>query len=345
MNGSTKISLILFISLFSYTSLAQENKYTKRNKSAPSIQYTTEKCYSRCIYVKDSIVYTANSNGALYVTNLRTKESINLLSHRKYEELRDIFAIPRSIYAVQSGSNGLIVRTNGQQFLTDYEARDELWRGVFLNSVDIRDSVGFMMGDPKSGIFNLFKSTDAGTTWDHCMGSVAAFEGEKGFAASGTTVQVLNDSTFVFISGGKKSRFFRSNDGGMTWKYTSLPYLTGESSGAFSICMINEQEGVIVGGDYKNPDLCMNTCFYSNDGGEFWINAKVQTRGYRSCVIFKNGIFYACGPNGIDYSIDKGEHWKPFMNGTYMAMCADETKLYATTQNGSFQVFELIDKK
>ncbi len=121
--------------------------------------------------------------------------------------------------------------------------------------------------------------------------------------------------------------------------------MTSESSGAFSICMISDLEGVIVGGDYKNPDLCLNTCFYTDDGGKFWMNAKTQTRGYRSCVIYKNGIFYACGSNGIDYSTDKGENWKPFANGTYMAMCSDDLKLYATMPNGSFQIFELIERK
>lgn len=345
MNVIKISSLILLLLFISHAFHAQENKYTKRNKTAPVIQYTTEKCYSRSIYVKDSIVYTANSNGALYATNLGTKETINLLQHRKYEELRDIFVVKGEINAVQSGSNGIIIRTDGKQFLSNYEAKEELWKGVFMNSMDLRDSVGFMMGDPKNGIFKLFKSIDAGASWDRCQGSVGAFDGEAGFAASGTTVQVLNDSTFVFISGGKKSRFFRSNDGGQTWEYTSLPYMTSESSGAFSICMINDQEGVIVGGDYKNPDLCLNTCFFTDDGGKFWMNAKVQTRGYRSCVIYKNEVFYACGPNGIDYSSDNGEHWKPFADGTFMALYADESKLYATMQNGSFQLFELIEKR
>ncbi len=79
----------------------------------------------------------------------------------------------------------------------------------------------------------------------------------------------MNDSTFIFVSGGKKSRFFKSTDKGKSWKITSLPYLTSETSGAFSICMISEKIGVIVGGDYSNPDLCLNTCFYTDDGGEY----------------------------------------------------------------------------
>ena len=345
MNDSNLYRILFSVFVCSTAVHAQENKYTKRNKTAPIIQYTTDKCYSRSILVQDTLVYTANSNGSMYVTGLKSKQSRNILANGKYEELRDLFSANGMISAVQSGSKGVISQTDGSRFLSDYEMNDDAWKSVFIDGVDIRDSVGFMMGDPKNGVFQIFKSLDSGNTWTRCPGSVGAYEGEAGFAASGTNVQVLNDSTYVFVSGGKKSRCFRTNDGGSTWEYTSLPYMTSESSGAFSICMINQLEGVIVGGDYKNPDLCMNTCFFTDDGGKFWINAKTQTRGYRSCVIYKNGVFYACGSNGIDYSTDKGENWKPFADGTFMAMCADNLKIYATMPNGSFQIFELIDRK
>jgi len=337
------ISLIVCV-LFSISGFCQENKYTKRNKTAPVIQYSVDKCYSRCILVKDSLVFTSNSNGSLYVTDLQTKTSKNLLVGKKYEELRDLFLVNGELIAVQSGSKGLFIRTNGMYFKGEYEAPNKQWEGLFINSVDVLDSIGFMMGDPVDGEFSLYFSTDKGRSWKKCVTKVSAREGEAGFAASGSTVQVVNDSTFVFVTGGKKSQFLRTNDRGHSWASTSLPYLPSESSGAFSICMINNMEGVIVGGDYKNPDLCMNTCFFTDDGGKFWINAKTQTRGYRSCVIFKNDVFYACGSNGIDYSTDKGENWKPFADGTFMALCADDKRLYATMPNGSFQLFELVNK-
>lgn len=77
---------MLAINLF-----AQENKFTRRNQVAIKFQYSTEKgCYSRSIAVKDSIVYTANSNGSMYSTNLNTSKSINLLANKRFEEMRDI---------------------------------------------------------------------------------------------------------------------------------------------------------------------------------------------------------------------------------------------------------------
>ena len=326
-------------------SYSQENKFTKRNKSARIIEYTADKCYSRSIVVKDSLLYIANSNGSLYATHINSGRSYNILGSNKYEELRDLAYINGFLTAMQSGTFGLLAQTDGKKFIKNIEPENGMWNKIFLDGMDFKDSIGFLMGDPIDSVFSLFKSKDYGQTWQRCEGLLKAFDGEAGFAASGTNVQVLNDSTFVFISGGKKSRYFRSNDAGKTWSSSSLPYMASETNGAFSICMINDQEGVVVGGDYKNPDLCLNTCFYTDDGGEFWMNAKNQTRGYRSCTLYKNGVLYACGSNGIDFSTDKGENWKPFMNGTYMAMCTDNRYLYATMPNGKVQIFELISRK
>lgn len=339
------IKLSSLLILFCSSLFAQENKHTRKNKNAPIIQYTIDKCYSRSILVKDSIVYTANSNGSMYATDLRTNTSINILQNKKFEEMRDLEFSGDYLFGMQSGTYGLLAKTDGTKFIDYITPASSMWIDKFLDGMDFYGQTGFIMGDPKNGIFSLYHSEDGGNTWKECEGKVETYEGEAGFAASGTNVQVLNDSTFIFVSGGKKSRYFRSTDKGKSWKITSLPYMTGESSGAFSICMISDSVGVIVGGDYANPDLCMNTCFYTDDAGTFWINAEEQTRGYRSCVIFADGVFYAAGTNGLDFSTDNGITWKPFANGNFFSLCADEEHLYATTQKGSFQIFELIKKK
>lgn len=341
--GILKISS--FLLLFIHPVTAQDNKYTRKNKNAKIIQYTTDKCYSRSILIKDSIVYTANSNGSLYATDLKTNSSYNLLQNKKFEEMRDLGFSGDYLFGMQSGTYGLLAKTDGEKFIDYITPSSSMWIETFLDGMDFFGSTGFIMGDPKEGYFSLYYCTDGGNTWLECPGKVACYEGEAGFAASGTNVQVLNDSTFIFVSGGKKSRFFKSTDQGNTWAITSLPYLTSESSGAFSIHMISENTGVIVGGDYANPDLDLNTCFYTDDGGKFWINAEEQTRGYRSCVIYVNGVFYACGTNGIDYSMDDGITWKPFAHGNFFSMCADEHSMFATIPNGSFQIFDLVKKK
>lgn len=335
----------LFIFFCVLAVFGQDNKYTRKNSKAKVVKYSEQKCYSRSILIQDSIVYTANSNGTLFATDLKINTSWNLLENKKFEEMRDLAFTSTFLYGMQSGSYGLLAKTDGKKFIDYITPETGIWIDVFLDGMDFSGNTGFMMGDPKNGYFSLFYSKDGGEHWIPCEGKISPFEGEAGFAASGTNVQVLNDSTFIFVSGGKKSRFFKSTDLGKTWKITSLPYMTSESSGAFSIHMISDSVGVIVGGDYANPDLCMNTCFYTDDGGEFWINAEEQTRGYRSCVIYAKGVFYSCGTNGIDFSTDNGITWKPFAHGNFFAMDSDEKFLYATIPGGSFQIFELINHK
>lgn len=342
MSGLKVISVFLLVIS---SVCAQENKYTRKNKAAKIIQYSTDKCYSRSIIFRDSVVYTGNSDGSLYSTNLKTETSRNLMANKKFEEMRDLEFSNDFLFGMQSGTFGLLAKADSSKFIEFVTPASSMWIGTFLDGMDFYGQTGFIMGDPKEGFFSLYKSEDGGVSWLPCEGKIENYEGEAGFAASGTTVHVMDDSTFIFVSGGKKSRFFKSTDKGKTWKITSLPYMTSESSGAFSICMISDQIGVIVGGDYANPDLCLNTCFYTDDGGEFWINAEEQTRGYRSCVIEANGVFYACGTSGIDYSTDNGVTWKMFAHGNYFSMCTDNNSLYATIPNGSFQIFDLIQKK
>jgi len=344
MRNSMHILVISLVLTMPFMSLGQGNKHQRRNESAPVIQYTTDKCYSRSVIVKDSVIYTGNSNGKLCAYDMRTGNSVNLLENKKFEEMRDIEFVGEYLFGMQSGSYGILAKTDGKEFLDYIIPSGNIWYGVFLDGMDFNGNTGFIMGDPKDGKFTLSYSTDGGNKWQACEGQIENMEQEAGFAASGTNVQVLNDSTFIFVSGGKKSRYFISKDTGKTWESTSLPFLTSVTSGAFSIHMIDSLNGVLVGGDYANPDLNLNVAYYTDDGGKFWLNAEDQPRGYRSCVIYVNGTYYACGTNGIDFSTDGGIEWTPFADGNFFSMCADEKHLYATMKEGKVKVMELLKK-
>jgi hypothetical protein len=325
--------------------LSQESKYTRKNREPDTITYSKDKCYSRSIKIKDGFLYTANSNGSLYRIDLQSGISVNLMENKKFEEMRDLELVGDTIIGMQSGTYGVLAILNNTQFLDYVIPSGNIWHSVFLDGIDFKGRTGFAMGDPKKGIFTLSYSTDGGMTWTACKSKMEAMDGEAGFAASGTNVQVLNDSTFTFVSGGKKSRFFITHDRGASWKQTSLPYLTSLTSGAFSIYMKDSLNGVIVGGDFANPDLNLNNAFFTDDGGEFWINAEKQPRGYRSCVYFHEDVLYSCGTNGIDVSFDMGREWIPFANGNFFALTSDDMHLYATIPNGKIVVFELAETK
>ena len=151
----------------------------------------------------------------------------------------------------------------------------------------------------------------------------------------------MNDeSTIYFVSGGLKSRFFKSDSFGNNWEITDLPFAPSASSGAYSLCMIDKKNGVIVGGDYTFPDAKDNISVYTFDGGKTWYPSQNQPCGYRSCVIVAGKIMFCCGTNGIDYSTDKGKNWISFAKGNYFSLTTHKSKLIATTTNGSFHIFE-----
>jgi hypothetical protein len=258
-----------------------------------------------------------------------------------FTETRDIEKSGDHFIGISSGSTGKTVRINRGGGLKIIQHPD--WDSLFIDGIDFLGERGFMMGDPIDSVFSLYHTSDGGANWERCPGEIKSFKGEAGFAASGTNVQILNDSTYVFVSGGMASRFFKSTDNGESWTIVELPYYPGESTGPYSMCFANDSIGVLVGGDYTDPDIHLNTTFYTYDGGESWFNSPHPTRGYRSCVFHVNDVFYSCGRNGIDFSLNNGIDWIPFANGTYFSLGSDGEKLYATTRYGAYKVFDLIE--
>jgi hypothetical protein len=330
---------MLLVSAFSFG----QKKYIKKNRKEPELFYGDSSTYARGLWNDSVRMFVGNHNGAIYYYNLQSGKTQLIFKMPNVDEIRDIERSGNAILAMHSGEDGklaIIQLDGGMKLLALPE-----WKGIFFDGLDVLGKRAFLMGDPLDGYFSLFHSGDGGQSWSACSGKVPAREREAGFAASGTNVQILNDSTYVFVSGGMASRFFKSTDRGASWSDIDLPYYPGESIGGYSLCFADDSNGVIVGGDYKDIALGMNSCFYTKDGGESWYNAMKTVRGYRSCVYYKSGVFYACGTNGIDFSVDGGKEWIPFADGNYFTLSSTETQLIATTVKGHFQLFDLIELK
>ena len=328
---------IIFISILTSCKILKSSSELNSIKSE-IIDYTSDSCYARGILIKKNILYTANSNGKIYSYNLSTKEKISYESKsEKIQELRDIQIINNEIVAIQSGTTGLAVHLKNNTLEIE---KHQCWDSVFLNGIDVSNNIAFMMGDPIQNIFSLYKYEN--NKWERCVGNIAALEGEAGFSASGTNVQVLNDSTFIFVSGGSQSRYFKSNNKGKTWSSKLLPFEQGEGIGAFSVCFKDDLTGVVVGGNYTQPNNKMKNAFYTKDGGKTWEKATISPNGYRSAVHFKQGVFYTCGTNGLDYSLDYGKTWFSISKKSFFAMTSDNENLYLTSKNGKIEMFKLI---
>ncbi len=282
--------------------------------------------HARALRCHSAFVYIGDNQGRCFSYSPHTKELV--LINLVQPELRDVEVNKLGVLWMQTGDTGKVFLNAGIQPVL-FPRPDGL--GVFLDGIAVKDSIVFAMGDPINGEFPLFLSRDYGLTWKTIPG-IKAEATEAGYAASGTTVQIA-DNRLIFVTGGLRSRIFIGKRLGKKWKSYALPFKSGEGEGPYSLCVIDRKNMVVVGGNYQFPDRRASVCFISSDGGKTWKESAEPPFGYRSDVIHFQGVTYACGSNGIDFSTDHGNTWVKWLPGAFLAMdiSADE-KLWITTK-------------
>lgn len=209
---------------------------------------------------------------------------------------------------------------------------------------------GVLFGDPlPDGRLLLLHTRDGGQTWKSAPDSSRPlFEaGEAAFAASGTTLQCVGDSTMALVSGGAVSRLWYSRNRGQTWEFIAgnkpnpalygqhlgfpdtLPpekarlYYGAPSRGGFSLALTPDSIWVVVGGDYLHESHAQGHLAmfaYSQ-----WWSARIPTRGYRECThIVDTMTWLAVGPSGSDVSWDGGLTWQVFHEGKGMHVAKND---------------------
>ena len=322
---AVKYLLILFVSLQLPSFFSQD---------IAILQYCNKPIHARGIAVKGHFIYLGNNNGEVIRYHLKNGKSKSLNPKDTFPEIRDIALHKNSIYAMQSAEYSSIFKFSrfGNSMKQIHLITLELEPQLFLDGMAIENKEAFVMGDPVGNIFSLFHSSDL-KNWERITPALPSFDGEAGFAASGSTVQISN-GVYYFVSGGEKSRLFMSKDKGLTWIDSELLFKNSNASGAFSLAMKDTNNGIVVGGDYLAPNSRENVCFITKDGGITWEASTYGPFGYRSCVHFTDGVYYSCGTNGIDYSKDNGTTWAQLSNENCFSICSDKEYVYASSTNG-----------
>ena len=323
--AAVKYLLILFVSLQLPSFFAQE---------IAILQYCNKPLHARGIAVKGHFIYLGNNNGEVFRYDLKNGKSKSLNPKDTFPEIRDIAMHKHSIYAMQSADYSCILKFSrfGKSMKQINLITFELEPQLFLDGMSIENKEAFVMGDPVGNKFSLFHSNDL-KHWERITPTLPSFDGEAGFAASGSTVQISN-GVYYFVSGGEKSRFFMSKDKGLTWIQSELTFKNSNASGAFSLAMKDTNNGIVVGGDYLAPNSRENLCFITKDGGITWSASTIGPYGYRSCVYYTDGVYYSCGTSGIDYSKDDGTTWVQLSNENCFSICSDKEYVYASSTNG-----------
>lgn len=331
-------TIILLICIFAFASngIAQWQK-----------QNIDSKASLRGLSVVDAnVIWASGTNGTFLKTVDGGKNwTIGVIPDAEKLDFRDIEAFDaNTAYALSigEGENSRIYKTIDGGATWNLQFKNENPK-AFFDALAFWDTKnGMAMSDPVDGKYFLLRTAD-GENWQVVAGDKMpdAKPGEAAFAASGTCLLTQGKSNVFLVSGGRHARVFRSADRGSTWTAANTPIVSGTAgSGIFSIAMFDAQRGVIVGGNYEQPDETKNNLAFTRNGGKIWSTAK-GLNGYRSGVdyIDKKTII-AVGSSGSDISYDNGKTWKNIDKENYNAVRSKGAKaVWAVGANGRVAKF------
>jgi photosystem II stability/assembly factor-like uncharacterized protein len=165
---------------------------------------------------------------------------------------------------------------------------------------------------------------DAGNNWEkiNCETLPIVVNGEAGFAASNSNVNIVGDNAWI-VTGGARARVFHTENRGETWRVYNTPIIQGgQMTGIFSSHFIDTQNGIIIGGDWNLKEKNTENKAVTSDGGRTWVLiADGEPPSYRSSVRYIPGTngkdLIAVGIPGISYSKDGGVSWGKISNDSF----------------------------
>lgn len=266
--------------------------------------------------VDDNVAWVSGTKGIV-------GRSIDGAQHWTFRPVKGFEAMDfRSLYAFDS-LQAIIANAGSPAYILRTTDGGRTWKTVYTNShpqafidgVDFwNDREGIMYGDAINGRMLLIRTNDGGITWNEIPETLRPElkEGEGSFAASGTNIRCMPSGKTFIATGGQFSRLFISPDKAKTFTIAAPPIIQGKTmTGIFSMSFKNDNEGIIVGGNYEIDTLKKDHVFFTSDGGKTWQKPLVPTRGIREGSEFlTNSLVVATGYPGIDYSTDGGRSWK-----------------------------------
>ncbi len=265
--------------------------------------------------VSDEVIWAGGSKGTVGRSIDGGKTwTWNTVKGFETREFRDIEGFDENtaiVLAIAEPAHILRTIDGGSTWTTVYENKT---KGMFLDAMDFFDDLnGVVIGDPVGGFFFIARTSDGGLTWKEEPSSklIKIDSGEACFASSGTNIRMFTKSTYGYVSGGTRSRFFVDN------RPLEIPIVQGaETTGANSMAVRLSKKKtpdliIAVGGDFMRDTVRASSCFYSNDLGKTWKQSSTLPYGYRSCVEFiTDKDLITCGPKGVDLSSDEGRTWR-----------------------------------
>jgi photosystem II stability/assembly factor-like uncharacterized protein len=283
---------------------------------------------------------SAPGNGVVWVSGLAGTYALSLDFGASWRpgivpgaeklELRDIHAVDESTaYALSSGTGdqSRIFKTTdgGASWSLSFVNPDP---DGFFDCFDFWDEDhGLLYGDSVSGRLVLFETSD-GKTWTRVRAErlPAARPGEGGFAASGTCLVTVGETTAYVGTGAGSSRVLRTGDRGRSWEAFETPIgSAAATAGITSLTFWDRENGIAVGGDIAAPDERQNNVAVLSGGGRAARLAAPPTfEGAIYGIAHVPGTspkaLVAVGPKGAAYSLDSAQTWMPLSDDSYWSV-------------------------
>ena len=323
-----RILLLIFTFLFL---IGCTQEYQPRNIEKVTIKtIKIDSSSIRTMVVKDykSMSYAASNgtigftadNGVLWHT-LKIRYQDSIIPH-----FRSFAYNGKDYFALSIGNPALLYKiSNGAASLQYFEAHEKVFYDALTFFED--NTHGIAVGDPTENCASILITEDSGATWHKisCENLPEFSEGEAFFAASNTNIKTIGSTVWI-ASGGSKARVLKSTDYGKTWQIFETPIIQGTGpQGIYSIDFYNENNGIIIGGDYSEPSENKANKAITTDGGKTWtLVADNANPNYKSCVQYvpnTNGQeVFAVGKTGVSFSNNGGITWKEVSKDAYYAI-------------------------
>ncbi|MEQ6124008.1 oxidoreductase [Pseudotenacibaculum sp. MALMAid0570] len=309
--------LLIFTFVFFFSC---QKEYQPRTIDAISLQkYTIDSTSIRAIYAADSnSLYYVGSKGDIGKTTDGGKtwnKQFVTYQDSIVPHFRSMASNGSILYALSIGNPALLYQVNSGNPKIVYKEEHEK---VFYDSMKFFDELnGIAMGDPTEDCLSIILTSDGGKTWRKipCDKLPKTDDGEAAFAASNTNIAVLGETAWI-VTGGTKARLFKTTDLGKTWSVFDTPIVQGDGpQGIYSVDFIDENNGIIFGGNYSKEEENTANKAVTIDGGKTWsLVANGQYPNYKSCVQYVPDTdgkeIFAVGKTGVSYSNDGGYTWK-----------------------------------
>lgn len=320
--------LLLFCVSVLFFSCKQE--YMVRSVDSVSIQkFDLDSTSIRAIIAidNDNMVF-AGSRGDIGITDDGGKTWS--FQYLKYNDsltphFRSIAKTRNSLFALSIANPALLYKiTDGTHKIVYKEEHEK----VFYDAMTfLDDKTGIAIGDPIGGCTSIIMTNDGGNTWNKidCSKLPEVKDGEASFAASNTNIAFYKNNIWV-VTGGTRARVLKSSDKGKTWDIFDTPIIQGDGpQGIYSVDFYNENNGIIMGGNFSKENENIANKAITKDGGKTWeLVASGKAPNYKSCVQYIPGTkgkeIVAVGKTGVSFSNDGGITWKDISKDGYYAI-------------------------